>query len=177
VIPASDDPIRTEVRVTVDEWISFQQYFVQRGQRDDVLELRFAGSERAAPAPGVMEAILDSDIVVIGPSNPPLSIWPILAVDQIRAAVSSHPRVVGVSPLFGGKPLKGPADRVMASLGLSGGNAGVVEAYDGLLDLLIVDIGDSADIRTISSIEVRAEDTRIGDTAAGRRLAEAILHR
>ena len=87
----------------------------------------------------MLEAISGADLVVIAPSNPPLSIWPILAVPGVRAAVAGADRVVAVSPLFGGKALKGPADRVMASLGLPAGNAGVLAAYEGLLTDLVVD--------------------------------------
>ncbi|MDP9495603.1 MAG: 2-phospho-L-lactate transferase CofD family protein, partial [Actinomycetota bacterium] len=121
VLPASDDPIRTEVRVGSGEWLSFQEYFVIRQHRDDVIGLRFNGASDSRPSPGVVEAIEAADVVIVAPSNPPLSIWPILAVPAIRAAVVNHPRVIAISPLFGGKALKGPADRVMSTLGLPPG--------------------------------------------------------
>jgi len=173
VLPASDDELRTEVRTAEAGWVSFQDYFVRRECRDEVTELRFAAG--ASPAPGVIDAVRASDLVVIGPSNPPLSIWPILAVEPVRAAVAEHRAVVAVSPLFGGKPLKGPADRVMASLGLPPGNRGVAKAYDGLIDALVVDSGDADGARLVEGPEVVVADTRIGDAEAGRRLAEAIL--
>ena len=137
--------------------------------------MRFVGAGSAEPAPGVIDAINDADVIVIAPSNPPLSIWPILAIREIRKAISGHPRVVAVSPLFGGKALKGPADAVMASLGLPAGNAGVVEAYKGIIDTLVIDTGDRGETGLIEGVEIRVEDTRIGDVASGRRLAEAIL--
>jgi len=112
---------------------------------------------------------------VIGPSNPPLSIWPILAVPGIREAVAAHRRVTAVSPLFGGKALKGPADRVMASLGLPPGNEGVAEAYLGLIDSLVIDTADIADAATIPGVKITAIDTLIGDTESAATLSLAIL--
>ena len=114
---------------------------------------------------------------MIAPSNPPLSIWPILAVSEIATAVASHDRVVAVSPFFAGVPLKGPADRVLASLGLPAGNAGIVAAYEGLLSHLIVDIGDSADVARLATpgLAVQAVDTRLTDRDRGKRFATALL--
>jgi len=175
VVPATNDTLRTEVRIEGDEWLSFQEYFVLRGNRDEVKELRYPGSEAARPAPGVLEAIGAADVVVIGPSNPPLSIWPILAINEIRQAIRSHQRVVAVSPLFGGKALKGPADRVMASLGLPAGNAGVIEAYAGLIEMLVVDTRDADDAGQLGGVEIMVTDTRISRATRARELAEEIL--
>ena len=168
LLPATDDRLRTEVQIDDGTWLKFQDYFVLRGHRDRVAALRFAGAAEAVPAPGVGDAIGTADLVVIAPSNPPLSIWPILAVPGIRQAVEAASRVVAVSPLFGGKALKGPADRVMAGLGLPPGNAGVLAAYEGLLDALIVDVADAADVAGLTgAVELVAADTRIADPAAG----------
>jgi LPPG:FO 2-phospho-L-lactate transferase len=175
VVPATNDTLRTQVRIEGDEWLSFQEYFVLRGNRDEVKELRYPGSEAAHPAPGVLEAIGAADVVVIAPSNPPLSIWPILAINEIRQAIRSHQRVVAVSPLFGGKSLKGPADRVMASLGLPAGNAGVIEAYAGLIEMLVVDTQDADDARQLGGVEIMVTDTRIARATRARELAEEIL--
>jgi LPPG:FO 2-phospho-L-lactate transferase len=177
VVPATNDTLRTEVRIEGDEWLSFQEYFVLRGNRDEVKELRYPGSQAAQPAPGVLKAIGAADVVVIGPSNPPLSIWPILAINEIRQAIRSHQRVVSVSPLFGGKALKGPADRVMASLGLPAGNAGVIEAYAGLIDMLVVDTQDADDARQFGGVEIMVTDTRIARATRARELAEEIIAR
>jgi LPPG:FO 2-phospho-L-lactate transferase len=173
LLPATDDRLRTEIEVADGGWISFQEYFVDRRHRDDVLGLRFAGSEDARPAPGVVESIETADVVVIAPSNPPLSIWPVLAIGSLEKVVADHPRVVAVSPLIGGKTVKGPADRVMLSLGLSPGNQGVVEAYDGVIDLLVINSQDSDE--PLDGVEVLATDTLIGDRAASKRLAREIL--
>jgi len=177
LLPATDDTLRTEIITAGGERVAFQEYFVVRAQRDEVAELSFVGARTAKPAPEVVQAIEEADAVVIAPSNPPLSIWPILAVRGIREAVDRHQQVVAISPLFGGKPVKGPADRVLASLGLPAGNAGVAAAYAGLLSDLIVDDGDAADVESLKtpSLAVHALDTRMGDGESGKRFADAML--
>lgn len=169
VLPVTDHRVRTMVR-TEAGWLSFQEYFVARRHQDEVLELRFDGAAAARPAPGVIEAIETADLVVIGPSNPPLSIWPMLAVSEVRAAVERR-AATAVSPLIGGKTVKGPADRVMASLGLAPGNAGVAEAYEGLIDRLVIDTSDGDDEATLEGIDVLVTDTLIEEPAAAARLA------
>ncbi|MBN2114618.1 MAG: YvcK family protein [Acidimicrobiia bacterium] len=177
LLPATDDWVRTRVRTQGGEWLSFQDYFVLRGHRDEVAEVRYDGAAGARPAPGVLEALAGAALVVIAPSNPPLSIWPILAVPGIREAVAAVPRVIAVSPLFGGKALKGPADRVMAALGLPPGNAGVLAAYEGLLTDLMIDRGDAADLAALSggAVRLHAADTRIADPTAAARFARRLL--
>jgi LPPG:FO 2-phospho-L-lactate transferase len=177
LLPATDDTLRTGLRVTNGQWLPFQEYFVARGHRDEVAEVRYEGADAARPAPGVLEAIAAAATVVVAPSNPPLSIWPILAVPGIRAAVAAAPRVVAVSPLFGGKALKGPADRVMASLGLPPGNAGVLAAYEGLLTDLVVDKGDAGDVAALGggAVRLHAADTRIADPVDAARLARSLV--
>lgn len=170
VLPVTDDRVRTMVR-TEAGWLSFQEYFVARRHQDEVLELRFEGAETARPAPGVIEAIETADLVVIGPSNPPLSIWPMLAVSEVRSAVERRLAATAVSPLIGGKTVKGPADRVMASLGLAPGNAGVAEAYEGLIDRLVIHTSDGDDEATLEGIDVLVTDTLIEEPAAAARLA------
>ncbi|MGI9647172.1 MAG: 2-phospho-L-lactate transferase [Acidimicrobiia bacterium] len=173
LIPATDRPVPTRVR-SGDTWMSFQNYFVLRRGSDRVDELSFEGSEDAAPAPGVVKAIEQAAIVVIAPSNPPLSIWPILAVPPIRSALAAARRVIAVSPLFGGKALKGPADRVMASLGLEEGNQGVADAYRDLISDLVIDLGDATD-SLATTARVHALDTRIADPAAAAQFARTLL--
>jgi LPPG:FO 2-phospho-L-lactate transferase len=177
ILPATDDRLRTEIITADGERLAFQDYFVIRGHRDEVAGLDFIGSEDAMPAPGVVEAIEGADVVVIAPSNPPLSIWPILAVGDIGAAVARHDRVVAISPLFGGAPLKGPADRVLASLGFGPGNRGVTGAYAGLLSDFVIDVGDTADVELLAvpGLAVHALDTRMGEPDAGKRFAAALL--
>ncbi len=175
ILPACDDEVRTEVRLGSGDWISFQEYFVHRQHRDEVTELRFRGASQARSAPGVLPALEDAEVILIAPSNPPLSIWPMLAVPGIREVVADHPRVIAISPLFGGRALKGPADRVMASLGLLPGNRGVAQAYEGLIDALVIDTRDSSDADSIEGVEVIVADTLITDAEASARLSKAIL--
>lgn len=175
VIPATDNEVSTIVNTDTAGTLSFQEYFVLRGHRDRVIGLEYRGSELAMPAPGAIEAISDAEIVLIAPSNPPLSIWPILAIPGYRDALAAHPRVIAVSPLFGGKALKGPADRVMASMGLPRGNQGVVAAYHDVIDLLVVDASDETDSPAIDGIPVTAMDIRIPDVASSTRLVRDIL--
>ena len=175
VLPASDDAIRTMVTTSDGKTLTFQEYFVDRRHRDHVHRLDFDGAGQATPAPGVIEAIESANVVVIGPSNPPLSIWPILAIDAIEEAVRNHPRVIAVSPLIGGKPLKGPADVVLADLGLGTGTEGVIASYRGLIDTLVVDSTDRADTGLTDNVNVIAFDTRIAEHTEAGRLAWAIL--
>jgi len=175
VLPVSDDRVRTELMVGEANWISFQEYFVVRKTQDLVSEVRFTGADAASPAPRVIESIHLADHVLIAPSNPPLSIWPILAIEEVRQAVVTHPRVTAISPLIGGKALKGPADRVMGSLGLPLGNFGVAKAYEGVINRLVVDSSDLVDADMIDGVDVISSDTRIGEPEEAMRLAQEIL--
>jgi LPPG:FO 2-phospho-L-lactate transferase len=178
VIPASDDVVETWIQTTEGEWLDFQTYFVERHHESAVAALAYHGAAQASAAPGVVDAISDADVLVIAPSNPPLSIWPILAVDEISVAVLSHANRIGVSPLFGGRPLKGPADAVMAGIGLAAGTAGVLEAYSGMLDILYVDDGDADDasLAENAGVQILAEDTRL-DGDRGVAFAASLLDR
>ena len=175
ILPASDDPVRTMVTTTDGSRLTFREYFVDRGHRDHVSKLEFDGAQDAKPAPGVLEAIDSADLLVIGPSNPPLSIWPILAIEAIEQAVRRHPNVIAVSPLIGGRTMKGPADVVMADLGLGSGSGAVLASYDGLVDTLVVDGTDSADEGEFDGVHVAALETQIADPADAATLARAIL--
>ena len=173
MLPASDDAVPTLVQIDGGEWLTFQDYFVLRGHTDVVRALRYRGAEEARPARGVVEALEAADLVIIAPSNPPLSILPMLAIPGIGAAVRNANRVVAVSPLIGGKALKGPAERVLASLGFPPGNAGVLASYEGLISDVVVDIGDATDVRKLStSVMIHATNTRLGTEDEARRFAE-----
>jgi LPPG:FO 2-phospho-L-lactate transferase len=177
ILPASNDPVRTFVQIRDGEWLDFQQYFVDRAHVDPVRSLAYHGAAEAVAGPGVLEAIDSSDTLVIAPSNPPLSIWPILAINDIDAAVRRHPRRVAVSPLFGGMALKGPAAQVMAGVGLSPGTKGVLEAYRGLIDHLFIDEADARD-RALGAefeVEVHPADTRLGGTDEGGAFASSLI--
>jgi LPPG:FO 2-phospho-L-lactate transferase len=177
VLPATENTLRTMIKTVDDEWLSFQEYFVMRGHEDEVADVRFDGAATASPAPGVITAIQAAEAVIIGPSNPPLSIWPIMAVKGISSAVEASDRVIAVSPLFGGRALKGPADRVMTSLGLPNGNAGVVAAYGGLVHDLVIDTGDAHQRAELGELGVKIHvgDTRIADPSAAWSFADWLV--
>lgn len=171
VVPVSDDPVRTKVR-TAEEWLDFQDYFVRRRHSVTVSEVRFDGVTDARPAPGVLDAISVSDAVVIGPSNPFLSIWPILAVPGVREAMGGK-RVMAVSPLIGGAAVKGPLAELLVSLGHSLDTAGISSAYDDLLTDLVVHRGDEPSIEIAPRVHVT--DTLIQEPAAATRLASELI--
>jgi len=177
ILPATEDTLRTMIKTAGGEWLSFQEYFVMRRHEDEVADLRFEGAATAAPAPAVVAAIEAAEAVIIGPSNPPLSIWPILAIRDIASAIEAADRVMAVSPLIGGRALKGPADRVMASLGLPGGNAGVVAAYGALLNDLVIHTGDANERAELGKLGVKIHvgDTRIADPTAAWSFAEWLV--
>lgn len=174
LLPATDDPLRTYVE-TPDGSFSLQEWFVGRGHRDEVDAVRFEGAESARPAPGVAEALAAADILIIAPSNPYISVWPILAVPEIRTALESR-RVpcVAVSPLVGGRAVKGPADRMLARMAGGTTPGHVTDCYKGLIDVLVI---DEADADAVDGLPVRAvvTGTLMTDAAARRALAEVVL--
>lgn len=143
IIPATDDRLRTRI-LTDDGDLEFQRYFVERGQRDEVRGISFEGVAEAHPASAALEALRDAELVVIGPSNPIVSVEPILAVPGMRDAMAtaSAPRV-GVSPIVAGRALKGPTDRMLSSLGHEVSALGVARLYTGLLDRYVLDDADA----------------------------------
>jgi len=177
LLPATDDLLETHVQIAGGQWLAFQEYFVDRHHTDHVEALAFHGSVDASPAPGVIDAIEAADTLVVAPSNPPLSIWPILSIDEVADAVGRHPHRVAVSPLFAGAPLKGPADSVMAGIGLSAGTRGVLEAYRGMIDYLLIDDDDRDDIGLGDEfgVSVHATNTNMASDRGGESLALQIL--
>lgn len=176
VVPATDDRVATKVQIQDGSWLAFQDYFVIRGHEDEIVALEYDGAPEATPAPGVLDAIRTARRVVIAPSNPPLSVWPILSISGVREAVAAAPVVIAVSPLIGGKALKGPADRVMRGLGLAPGNTGVLEAYEGLLSHLVVHETDAADMAAhAGDVEILATNTLIAERSAAERLARELI--
>jgi LPPG:FO 2-phospho-L-lactate transferase len=168
--PATDDELRTFV-ITPAGTFSFQEWYVARGHRDDVESVDVRGEAR--PAPGVLDALGAADMVLIGPSNPYLSVEPILAVPEIRAAIADR-RVpcVAVSPLVGGRAVKGPADRMLARLAGGTTAAHVASVYAGLIDAIVVDEGDDVSELDAQPIVTR---TLMQDEESRRRVAEAAL--
>jgi LPPG:FO 2-phospho-L-lactate transferase len=177
LLPVSDDRVRTLVE-TDHGSLAFQEYFVKRRTEDDVRAVRFDGIERASPAPGVLDAIASADVVVVAPSNPVVSIGPVLAVTGVRDALrSTGAKIVAVSPIIGGKTIKGPADRMMRSLGMTATAVGVAEAYRDFLDVLVIDEEDGDLAAEVESTGVRAvvAPTIMHGQAEKRALAAAVL--
>jgi len=172
LLPATDDRLRTWIATPAGEF-TFQEWFVRRQHRDEVDDVRFEGAEQAAAAPGVLTALGAADLIAIAPSNPFVSIGPILAVAEIREALEQR-RVpaVAVSPLIGGRTVRGPADRMLARLAGGTGPAHVTRCYQGLIDALVIDEADADEEAGIRTIVTR---TLMSDADARRRLAEAVL--
>ena len=170
VVPATDDRLRTWIDTAAGSF-QFQEWFVARGHRDEVDGVRFEGDAR--PAPGVLDALAGADAIVIAPSNPYVSIWPILAVEEIRAALAAR-RVpcIAVSPLVGGRAVKGPADRMLERMAGGTTPEHVAGCYAGLIDALVVDESDPAGPLAVRRIVTQ---TLMTDLDASRRLAEAVL--
>ena len=175
LIPATDDRLRTWITTPAGEF-TFQEWFVARGHRDEVDALRFEGAESAVPAPGVLEAIDAAGLLLIAPSNPYVSIAPILALRQVREALE-HRRVpcVAVSPLIGGRAVKGPADRMLARLAGGTAPSHVAGCYTGLIDALVVDEADAGSLDDLGDVRPIVTRTLMSDAEARRRLAEAAL--
>jgi len=172
VLPATDDRLRTRVATPAGE-LTFQEWFVKRGHQDEVDGVRCEGAEDARAAPGVLEALDGADLIAIAPSNPFMSIGPILAVEEIRTALERR-RVpaVAVSPLIGGRTVRGPADRILERLKGGTSPAQIADCYNGLIDALVVDEADADQEAGIETIVAR---TLMSDADARRRLAEAVL--
>jgi LPPG:FO 2-phospho-L-lactate transferase len=148
ILMATDDPLRTRVR-TPEGWMEFQPWFVGAQAKPEVLEVEFVGAQSARVSAEVTEAILSAELIVIAPSNPLISIAPILAVNGVREAIASARtrgvQVIGVSPIVAGKAIKGPADRMLRAAGLPSSPAGVARALPGLFDTLLVEESDLTD--------------------------------
>jgi LPPG:FO 2-phospho-L-lactate transferase len=176
ILPMSDDPVRTRLETDAG-WLDFQDYFVRRNCTPKVRRLDFHGANNARPSPQVMASLSSRDLraVVICPSNPFLSIEPILAIPAIRAALSGcRAPVVAVSPVIGGQAVKGPTAKIMRELGLESGSADVARRYTGLLDVFVVDEVDAATI-VPAGIEVVSTPTLMTSLEDRELLARVVL--
>jgi LPPG:FO 2-phospho-L-lactate transferase len=176
MIPMSDDPIRTKLVCASGERLDFQTYFVQRHHAEPVAEVEFEGADSAQPAPGVLDTIADAHLVLIPPGNPLVTIAPILAVPGVRDAVAST-RCIAVSPIVGGKAIKGPADALLASLGHDISATGVARIYRGLIEAFVIDETDSTQADTIEDLgmSVLVCDTIMSGVDGAARLAKMVL--
>jgi LPPG:FO 2-phospho-L-lactate transferase len=177
LIPMTNDSVQTKV-VSGQLHLDFQEYFVKRGTKDEVTGVSFEGAEKATPAPGVLEAIKDAELVVVCPSNPVLSISPMLSISAIRKELTqTRGYVVGVSPVVGGKAIKGPTDRIMTSMGLEPSAYGVAKFYEDFLDHLVIDGADEHDKGRIEGLglKVTVADTVMRNLGDSVRLAKIVL--
>jgi len=180
LLPMADAPVRTRVRIA-EGWLAFQDWFVRLHAEPAVLEVVFDGVERAKSTPEVDEALAAADAIVICPSNPLVSIAPILSVpgvrDAIRAARWRGVRVAAVSPIVGGRALRGPADRMLAALGEEVSALGVARRYADLVDVFVVDETDAALVPALERLGMRAvvAATVMTDDASRASLARVAL--
>jgi len=174
LLPATDDRLRTWLDTPAGTF-PFQEWFVARGHRDEVDAVRFEGEDAARPAPGVLEAAA-ADLILLAPSNPYVSVWPILAVRELRAALAQR-RVpcVAVSPLIAGRAVKGPADRMLQRLAGGTSPRHVAGCYEGLIDALVVDEADADDLDGLGAVRPIVTRTLMSDADARRRLAEVAM--
>ncbi len=155
LVPATNDRLRTRIGTDAGE-LDFQAYFVQRGQRDEVRAVRFEGADAARPGPAALGALANAALVVIGPSNPIVSIGPILAIPGMREALLASPAPrIGVSGIVASKALRGPADRMLTSLGHESSALGVARMYDGLFEEFVIDEQDEALAPQIEALGIR----------------------
>jgi LPPG:FO 2-phospho-L-lactate transferase len=177
ILPMSNSRVETRVDTPVGE-LSFEEYFVQRWYQDPVNSVRFAGASDAEAAPGVIDAIVSADAVLIAPSNPVTSIGPILAVPGIREALhGARGKIAAVSPIIGSAPVAGPAGILMAAQGLPCSIAGVAQAYEDFLDVLVCDTRDAraADALRKSGLRVQCTQTIMRSAEDKAALARNVL--
>jgi LPPG:FO 2-phospho-L-lactate transferase len=182
ILPVTDEPLRTMVTVIdndgVEREIGFQDYFVKRQHGVPVTAIRFDGADAARPAPGVLDALESADVIVIAPSNPLVSIGPVLAVPGVRdAVIAARERTAAISPIVSGAALKGPADRMLRELGHEVSVAGVAQLYAELADVLLIDEADAALASSVEATGLRCEvaPTIMSSPKAAAQLATVTL--
>ncbi|MFM8304265.1 MAG: 2-phospho-L-lactate transferase [Actinomycetota bacterium] len=183
LLPMSDDRVAT--RITVEDSpgsprreLAMQEWFVRERCEPTVVAVGFAGADRATAAPGVLDALREAETIVVCPSNPVISIGPILAVPGIREVLTARrDRVVGVSPIIGGRPVKGPADRLMGPLGIDVSCVGVARTYRDFCSALVIDTTDAAAADRVAALGVRpiVTDTLMRDARVAATLARETL--
>jgi LPPG:FO 2-phospho-L-lactate transferase len=177
LLPATDDRLRTWVETPAGSF-PFQTWFVAREHRDEVEAVRYEGAETARAAPGVAAALDTADLIVIAPSNPYVSIGPIIALREVRSQLRRRSvPAVAVSPLIGGRAVRGPADRMLARLAGGTSPAHVAGCYRGLIDVLVLDEADADGVADLERIGVRplVGQTLMRDEATRRALAETVV--
>jgi LPPG:FO 2-phospho-L-lactate transferase len=172
IVPATDDRLRTRVHTPVGSF-PFQQWFVGRAHDDEVDDVTYEGAAEARPAPGVLDALTEVDAIILAPSNPYLSIGPILAVREIRGALEARRvRCIAVSPLVGGKAVSGPLDRMLSRMAGGTTPGHLAGSYEGLVDALVI---DDSDAPAEAGVELVVTRTLMHDRESARRLARRVL--
>jgi len=172
IVPATDDRVRTLVATPAGTF-RFQEWFVGRRHEDEVDAVEYEGAGSAAPAPGVVDALAAADAILFAPSNPYLSIGPILAIADVRSALRArNARVVAVSPLVGGTAVTGPLGRMLTRMAGGTSPGHVAGRYDGLVDALVI---DEADASATADVDLVVTSTLMRDADSERRLAEVAL--
>ncbi len=176
ILPMSDDPVPTRI-ATAERVLEFQEYFVKERCEPEVTEVRFAGIADAKPGPAVIDSIRDADRVIVCPSNPVVSIAPILALPEVRVSLQEHPFVAAVTPIVNGAPLKGPADKLLPVVGAEVSAAGVAGLYADFCEVFIVDQADANEASDVEQTVGRSVvlDTLMPDHFASERLAKELL--
>jgi LPPG:FO 2-phospho-L-lactate transferase len=177
VLPMSNEAVATQIESEELGWLSFQEYFVKYGCKPKVNRFRFEGIETAKPAPGVLESIFDADLIVVCPSNPFVSIAPIISIQGIVEALKSKPVVIAVSPIVGGKAIKGPAAKMFVEFGRTPSPVAVADEYKGWINAIVIDLKDdlhSEAIRTLG-LAVKIANTIMVNRPDRKKLAETIM--
>jgi LPPG:FO 2-phospho-L-lactate transferase len=177
ILPMTDDKFETRILTEIGS-VHFQEYLVKRAAKDEVLGVEFIGAKSANPAPGVVESIMEAQMVIICPSNPVVSIGTILAVNSVRDAIRrTDAKKVAVSPIIAGAPVKGPADKLLRGLGFEVSAYSVAKLYSDFLDTFILDAVDSAEKEKIEKlgIEVKVTNTIMKSRQDKIELAKTVL--
>jgi LPPG:FO 2-phospho-L-lactate transferase len=178
ILPATDDQLTTMVRLEDGRLVSFEEYYVRYAFRPRISAVTYRGCSSAAPARGVLEAIDSADAVVIAPSNPVASVMPILCVEEIARALRRRNRRIAISPIVGGRAVKGPAAQMMSDLGIEASPVGVARLYRGMADAIVMDEVDAEMAGRVSSeagLAALVADTMMVDAGARRRLAQFVV--
>ena len=174
IVPMTNDPVRTKLTTLDDEEIDFQEYFVHRHHEVGIKGVRFLGAEGAVPAPGVLDALARAEAIIIAPSNPVVSIGPIVALPEIAEVLERRRRhVAAISPIIGGRALKGPADRLLVELGHRSSASGVAEVLSRFTHTMVIDEQDREEAQSIEELgmECVVTDTLMNDPGVAARLA------
>jgi len=177
LLPMSNQPVRTVIK-TSQRIISFQEYFVKNRAQDEVRDIIYQGAEKAKPVSGILEILHSAKAIIIAPSNPLVSIGTILSIPGMNKALQTSPaKIAAISPIIGGKTIKGPAAKMMQEMGMEPSAFGVAEFYRDFVDVMIIDEQDKNELKAIEKlgIKVGVTNTIMNDKKTKAHLAQAVL--